>query len=152
MATVLSDMVDMFMTKVDDYRLNTIYQTSGSDVLSNYVEPWLLNSIVEFDICSPALVYTPTSGSIEGSFSEDLTLENKFILSELMVKYWLQKTVQDILQMNNFVQDHDYKMLSSSANLDAKRQYLNAKKEELSQILVDYGYRHNDWTGWKAQF
>jgi len=74
------------------------------------------------------------------------------ILAEIMVKYWLQKTVQDVLQMNTFVQDHDYKTHSSAQNLESKRQYYNMKCEEVSQMLVRYEYKYNDWTTWKATF
>lgn len=151
MATTLSDVSDLFMSKVSDYRLVAIYQTSGSTALSSFIEPWLLNSVVEFDVCTPPLNYIPTSGSIEGSFSEDLTLENKMILAELIVKNWLQKSIQDVLQMNNAIQDHDFKTFAQSSNLKAKQDYYNTVRENVSQLLVDYGYRHNDWSGWKSQ-
>lgn len=152
MSTTISDLGDLFMTKISDYRLTAIYQTSGSMALNNFIEPWLLNSIVEFDICTPPLNYTPTSGSIEGYFDVDLTLENKMILAEIMVKYWLQKSIQDILQMNNNISDHDFKIASQAANLRAKQDYYNTKREEISQMLTNYEYRHNDWSNWKTQF
>lgn len=152
MATTLSDMADLLMTKVNDYRLTAIFATSGSHALSQYTEPWLMSSIVEFDVCTPPLVYTESTTTADGYFSDDLTLENKMILAEIMVKYWLQKTVQDVLQMNTFVQDHDYKTHSSAQNLESKRQYYNMKCEEVSQMLVRYEYKYNDWTTWKATF
>ena len=149
MATTLSDMVDLFMTKVNDYRLTAIYSTSGSTALSTYAEPWLMAAIVEFDMCVPPLAYTESTSTDEGYFSTDLSLENKMILAEIMVKYWLQKSVQDILQMNNLVTDHDFRMFSRAQNLDSKRQYYNAKCEEISQMLIRYEYKYNDWTAWK---
>lgn len=152
MGTALSDVADLFMTKVSDYRLDTIFSTSGSQGLNNYVEPWLLSAILEFDICTPPLVYVPTSGSIEGEFGDDLTLENKMILAELMVKFWLQKSIQDILQMNNNISDHDFKMFSQAQNLQSKKDYFNMVRESCSQMLINYEYKYNDWAGWKAQF
>jgi hypothetical protein len=150
LATTLSEVVDLFLTRVNDYRLTAIYTTSGSFTLSTYVEPWLLDSIVEFSVCNQSLNYVSSSGStVEGYFTEDLSLKNKIILSQIMVKYWLQKLVQDVLQMNNNVQDHDFKTFAQSSNLKAKQDYLNSKKEEISQILVDYGYDNNDWDNWK---
>ena len=151
MATVASEIVDLFLTRVNDYRLTTIYQTSGSTSLTTYIEPWLIDSIVEFDICTQDLTYTATSGSVEGSFTQDLNIETKSILSQIMVKYWMAKAVQDILQMNNFVQDHDYKTMSVSQNLTAKMNYYNTKKEEISQILENYGFKYLDWSRWRNQ-
>lgn len=151
MGTQLSEINDLFMTRVSDYRINTVYSTSGSSGLNDYLEPWLLSSIVDFDICTQSLDYTPTSGSVEGYFSVDLNLENKIILSQLMCLYWMEKTIQDIMQMSLFITDRDFKTYSSAQNLNAKRSYYNAKKEELMQRLTLYGYKHNDWSDWKDQ-
>ena len=150
MATVQSEINDLFLTRVNDYRLNTIFVSSASS-LNTYLEPWLLDSINDFDICTQDLTYTTTSGSAEGYFAEDLTMQHKLILSQIMVKYWLTKSVQDILQMNNFVTDHDFKTFSAAQNLSAKKDLLNSKKEEISQMLIDYGYKNNNWTDWRNQ-
>jgi len=151
MTTNSSDIFDLFLTRISDYRLYAIDETSGSLALSIYLEPWLLSSIIDFDVCDQDLTYTSSTISSEGYFAETLTLKNKIVLSQLMVKYWLEKEVQDILQMQLFITDHDFKTHAASQNLKAKQDYYNSKKEELSQILVDYGYRVNDWTGWKNQ-
>ena len=151
LGTSLSEVVDLFMTRVNDYRLNTVYQTSGSFIFTQYVEPWVLDSIGDFEVCTQSLAYTPTSGSVEGYFTEDLTTEHKSILSRLMLKYWMNKTVQDVLQMNNAITDHDYKTFSQAQNLKAKQDYYNSLKEELSQVLVDYAYKNNSWSEWRSQ-
>lgn len=151
MGTLSSEISDMFLTRISDYRLDTIFTNSGSFVLNSYIEPWLIDAIVEFDICDQDLTYTASTTSIEGSFTETLTTENKNIISKLMVKYWMQKTVQDILQLQNFITDHDFKTFSAAQNLSAKKDYLNSLKEELAQLLVDYGYKKNDWVNWKQQ-
>jgi hypothetical protein len=151
MGTLSSEIFDLFLTSIDDYRLTSIYDSSGSLVLDTYLEPWLLNSINEFDICNQPLVYTTSGSSTEGYFTETLTIKNKLILSQIMVKYWLQKTISDILQMTNFVQDHDFKTFSAAQNLKAKQDYYVLKKEEISQMLVDYSYKGNDWSKWKLQ-
>jgi hypothetical protein len=151
LSTKLSDIADLFLTQISDYRLVAIYQTSGSVVLNSYMEPWLMKSVVEFNVCVPPLVYTATSGSVEGYFSDDLTFENQSILTDLMTLKWMQKNIQDILQMNNFVQDHDFKGFSNANSLDKKQANYNAKREEVSQTLVDYGYKNNPWKDWRNQ-
>jgi len=152
MATTLSEVSDLFLSRVEDYRLTAIYQASGSTALNVYVEPWLFDAIVEFsEICTQDLTYTECSGLVEGYFTETLTLENKIILSLLMAVYWLSHSVQETLQMRNLVTDRDFKTFSAAQNLSAKVQLLNAKREEVSQRLVSYGYRHNDWSSWQDQ-
>ena len=151
MGTQISEIADLFMTRVNDYRLNTIFTNSGSVVFNQYVEPWLLSSIVEFDVCNQSLDYTVTSGSAEGEFTETLTLKNKIILSQILTLYWLEKSIQETLQMQNLIQDKDFKMFSQAQNLDAKRQLYNNKREEISQILVNYGYANTLWSDWRNQ-
>lgn len=151
MATNSSEIYDLFLSRVDDYRLTSIYQNSGSIVLGTYLEPWLLDSINEFNVCTQSLTFVVTSGSVEGYFIETLTTEHKLILSQILVKYWLTKSVQNILQMNNNITDHDFKMYSQAQNLKAKQDYYNTKKEEIAQLLVDYSYKNNDWVNWKNQ-
>ena len=149
MSTSLSEICDLFLTKVNDYRLTTIYNTSGSLATSTYIEPWVLASIVEFSVCNQDLSYTPTTATEDGYFAEDLTLENKEMLATITTKYWLKKVVQDILQMNNAVTDHDFRMFSQAQNLKEKREYYNSVCEEVSQMITRYEYKYNDWTTWK---
>jgi len=150
MATSATEVFDLFLSLVSDYRLDSLYATSGSVALGNYVEPWLLFSISEFeDICDQSLTYDSTSGS--QMFTETLNQKNINVLSQIMVRYWLTKTVQDILQMNNLIQDHDFSTFSAAQNLREKREYLNMKREEISQLLQDYAYHRNSWSSWKNQ-
>jgi hypothetical protein len=153
LTTPSSEIIDLFLTRVNDYRLTTKYQTSGSLAFGTYIEPWLLDAISDFeDTCDQDLTYTTSGSATEGYFTEDLTRINKVFLSRIMVKYWLAKEIQDIIQMNLFVQDHDFKTHSPSQNLKAKQDYYNVKVEEISQMLIDYAYQRNiDWDNWKIQ-
>jgi len=151
LGTLSSTIFDYFLTSVNDYKLTAIYQASGSLVLDTYMEPWLLNSIIEFDICDQDLSYTVSTDSIEGYFDADLTNKNIFMLSQIMTKYFLQKNLQDILKMDNILQDRDFKMYSAANSLKAKQDYYTMKCEEISQRLTNYGYADNDWASWRNQ-
>lgn len=152
MGTSSSEVLDLFMSRVDDYRLTSIFETSGSMVLNIYLEPFLLDSIDEFSpICNQDLTFTTTSGSVEGYFSENLSWKNKLLLSKIATKSWLTKTINNILQMNVNLLDHDFKTFSQAQNLKAKQDYLMTLKEEISQSLMDYSYANNDWTKWRNQ-
>ena len=151
MTTLSSEINDLFLTRIKDYRLDAIFENSGSFVFNTYLEPWLMDSVNEFDMCDQDLTYVVSTDDEEGYFSETLTLKNKIMLSKLMVKYWMSKTIQDILQMSNFVTDRDFKTFSAAQNLKAKQDYYSSLKEELSQELVNYGYKINDWSNWRNQ-
>jgi hypothetical protein len=140
------------MTRVRDWRLDLIYNTSGSSNLNLSLEPWLLDAIVTFEpISDQSLTYTASGSSIEGYFTETLSLTNKIMLSKIMVKSWLQATVNNILQMDNKITDRDFRTFSAAQNLKAKQDYLNSLKEEISQDMIDYSYKRVDWTSWNNQ-
>lgn len=154
MTTAASDIYDLFTSYTRDYRIDTVYSTSGSSGLNTYLEPWLLASIVEFDnICDQSLIYIKavTTGSGDGEFAVDLSLKNQIILALIMVKYWMETQIQDVVQMNNHLQDRDFKTHSAAQNLRAKQDYLIQISERINSRLVEYGYEANDWTNWKVQ-
>lgn len=147
MGTSLSEIYDYFMMTVTDYRLIDLFNTSEIE-FENYLQAWLEFSITDFDrICDQDLDFDDTSKE----FPVVLTRKNKVILSKLMIKYWLQKAVNDITQMNLHVTDRDFKIASESQNLREKVVSLNIVKEDCSQLLQDYGYEKVDWTEWYNQ-
>jgi len=147
MATNLSSVYDLFMMQVTDYRLLELYKTSEED-FENYLEAWLIFSIHDFDnICDQSLVFDEDTKI----FTETLTVENKVILSTLMMKHWLQKLVNDVTQMNLHITDRDFKIASEAQNLREKVSYLNTVKEQCSQLLVDYGFSNVNWDEWNDQ-
>jgi len=151
LGTLSSTIFDYFLTNITDYRLTNIYTTSGSLVLDIYLEPFLLNSILDFDECNQSLTYTSSGSASEGYFDVDLTTENQLMLSAIMVKYWMKKEINDILQSRNMLQDRDFRMFSEANSLKAKQDYYNSIKEDVSQKLNDYSYRKNSWANWRNQ-
>ena len=144
--TPLNEVFDLFLQTCTDYRLTTLLETSEVD-FENYVESWLIFSINEFVICDQSLVYD----SLTKIFTETLTLNNKVVLATLMMKYWLQKDVNDVTQFRLHIIDRDFKTPSEAQNLKEKTIHLNIIKEQCSQMLNDYGYKRNDWAQWFTQ-
>lgn len=54
MGTSLSEIFDLFMQTVTDYRLNDLFNASEED-FENYLQAWLEFAIIEFDICNQDL-------------------------------------------------------------------------------------------------
>ena len=147
MTTSLIDINDLFLTLIDDYRLNKLYEQSVSN-FNTHLEGWLLFAIEDFSgICTQELVYDESTQE----FSVILTRKHKLILAQIMVKYWLHKEVFNVLQMNNMIQDRDFKTFSASQNLREKQAALAGKEEEISQLLLEYEMSNNDWDNWKNQ-
>lgn len=146
MGTALSEIYDLFMQTVTDYRLIELFKTSEDD-FETFLEAWLIFAINDFSICNQDL----SIDALTNSFTVILTTENKVMLAKLMNKYWWQKLVNDITQINLHVMDRDFKMPSESQNLREKMAALNIAKEDCSQALTDYGYRKLNWNSWFNQ-
>jgi len=152
MATSATEVFDLFSATVNDYQLTSLFTTSGSETYNTYLEPWLLFSINDFNdarknVGVTELVYTTANQA----FSTDLIIKDKVILAIIMVRYWMGKEVNNVLQMRNVVQDKDFKRHSAAQNLTAKQALYNGWVEEIEQRLNNYMYLNNDWTGWKEQ-
>lgn len=140
--TEFSEIYDFFMSDISDYRLITLFNSSQSD-FQTYLSSWLIQSIPEFNNCDQSLLYT------NSVFNETLTQKNINILALLMKKLWLEKEVDNILAMTNFVQDRDFSTHSANANMKAKQDRYNMMKEEISQKLTEYGLNYStDWAAW----
>jgi hypothetical protein len=141
--TTLSEIYDLFMQTVTDYRLNELFELSQGD-FENYVNAWLQFAITDFYVCDQDLNYDEYTQE----FPETLSRDNKVILATLMMKFWMQKNVNDITQMNLHITDKDFKTASEAQNIREKVAQLNVVKEQCSQLLQDYSYRRVDWDTW----
>jgi len=112
----------------------------------------LLFAINEFsEYADQSLEYVQSSGSSVGYFTEDLNLPNKIMLSLIMTKYWLEKTIKDLVQISNVISDRDFKTFSAAQNLKAKQEYYSSLQEEISQALINYAYKRNNFKNWYNQ-
>jgi len=146
MTTPVSEVYDLFMQQITDYRLIELFNTSESD-FENYLQAWLEFSIVDFYVCDQDLNFDDATKE----FPVVLSRDNKVILATLMMKYWLQKCVNDVTQFNLHITDRDFKVASEAQNLREKVAALNVAKEQCSQLLNDYGYRKVEWSNWFNQ-
>jgi hypothetical protein len=144
--TSLSEIYDYFLMTITDYRLIDLFNSSLPD-FEDYLQKWLDFAIVDFQVCDQDLNYDNTAKE----FPAELSRDNKIILATLMMRYWLQKVVSDITQMNLHITDRDFKMASEAQNLREKVNHLNIVKEQCSQLLQDYAYKRNDWVDWNNQ-
>lgn len=152
MTTPSSTVNDRFLARIRDWRIDSLYNTSGSTAMNEYLEPFLMDASDEFsDFCDQDLTYVVSGSATEGYFAADLSNRNIALLSKMMIKYWMQKNVSDVLQMSNHVTDRDFKSFSSAQNLKAKQDYLCEIKEEISQDLINYAYKIASWDNWNNQ-
>ena len=142
MATPYSEVFDLFLTSIQDYRINRLYEKSVED-MENYLMSFLIKAIVNFRKCKTDLEDRDDTNKV---FNQTLSTDEKVILSNLMIVEWLTKEVNDILSLRNFLQDTDFKTYSQANNLKEKRELLTTMKEMVDKQIVQYSYNNFDWS------
>jgi len=142
MATPYSEVFDLFLASIQDYRINRLYEKSVED-MENYLIPFLIKAITNFRKCKTDLEDRDDTNKV---FNQTLSTDEKVILSNLMMVEWLTKEVNDILQMRLYLQDTDFKTYSQANNLREKRELLTTMKEMVDKQIVQYSYNNFDWS------
>jgi hypothetical protein len=139
--TPYSEIYELFLAGVRDYKLDKLYQTSP-DNLESYLKPFLIRGLINFTNCKKNLENRDDEFDM---FNETLSTSEKVILSNLIMIEWLTKEVNDILQMNLHLQDTDFKTFAEANNLKEKRNHLNETIELVDKQMTKYGYININW-------
>lgn len=143
MGTKISDVFDMALVSIQDYRLNKLYQKSP-EAWENYLYGFLSLAVADFDNCLQPLDYDKTTGE----FSSNLTITEKMILSRWVVYEWFVREVNDVLQFKTKLNDNDFKHYSEAQNLQQKSEYRDRTREIVMQMMVDYEKNNIDYRKW----
>jgi len=151
MGTPFSDVFDLFLTSITDYKIDNLYSL-GSEPTSpfyNYLQGFLIKAIPNFSNCvqdlddiTPVVAYTPAY------FNVTLTSLEKGILSDLMTYEWFMKEVNDVTQFNLTLSDTDFKHFSEAQNLREKQEKADKAREMYEQKMTVYGLKHIPWVDW----
>ena len=140
--TPYSDIFNLFLSSIQDYRINKLYNQSVEQ-MENYLMPFLIKAITNFRKCKTDLEDRDDTNKV---FNQTLSTDEKVILSNLMIVEWLTKEVNDILSLRNFLQDTDFKTYSQANNLKEKRELLTTMKEMVDKQIIQYSYNNFDWS------
>ena len=143
MATPFTDIYDLFLIGVSDYKLDQLYNISTTD-FETYLQGFLIRAVPKFDNCNQDLTYSTTSAQ----FTETLTNTEKVILADLMTMEWMLKETQDVSQFNLLLNDTDFKHYAEGQNLKEKSAYLDKLREKVNQDMTVYGIKNTPWSDW----
>lgn len=145
MGTQISDVIDMALVSIQDYKLNKLYNVSESHTeWRDYLYGFLSLAVCDFDNCNQSLDYD----LVNGTFSATLTNQEKMILSRWIVYEWFVREVNNVLQFNGKLTDNDFKHYSEAQNLQAKMEYKDRTREVVMQMMVDYEKNSIDYKEW----
>ena len=142
--TTFDEIHDLTMLVIQDFKLNDLYDSSPTN-FNTTLDGLLIRSIPEFTNCQQDLTdYTLSTRT----FNIVLTLVEKSILSKLQVITWLDSKILDVMQLQNFLNDTDFKTFSSAQNLKAKMEAREILFERVLQSMTDYGLKNISWSNW----
>ena len=141
MATLYSTIFERFLTGVQDYNIDRLYDLSPTD-METYLTSFLIRSIPKFRGCQADLSDREDS---TGQFNIDLTETEQEILTQLMTVEWLGKEVNDLKQMQQKLNDTDFRTYSEANNLKEKNNHMNGTRERVEQMIVNYQLDNFDW-------
>lgn len=141
--TKFSEIYHLFLNSIQDYHIKNLFK-SDVNIAEDLLETFLMKAIPKFKNCSKNM----DIDTINKCFKSDLDIEEKSIITNLMLLSWLDYVVNDITQMNLSLNDNDFKHYSEEKNLKEKSSYADRLREKVSQEMVDYGLYRTPFADW----
>lgn len=133
MATTFDDIIDMGISRVQDYKLDQLY-TVNPQYFQAITDAFLKNHLGDFSSCRQSLAYDLENRTFISSF----TIQEQNILADLWVYSWLEWHINNVTQFENVLTDNDYKRHSAAENLKQKSEYFDRIREKYNQRITDY--------------
>lgn len=143
MGTAFSEIIDMALLSIQDYKLDQLADDSPDD-FDLITEGFLLRGLPSFTNCKTSLAYN----SENRAFVENLSFLEISILSDLWVYEWFAQKVQNVTQFQGKMSPSDFKHYSEAENLKQKSEYLDKLREKHSQKMMEYSLQHPENWGW----
>jgi hypothetical protein len=140
MATPFSKITNIFLNEIDDKDLALIEE---SDLIKYLDDLIIVSANADFVYCTKDLnKYTESTLVTEGSFTDDLTLEECNIIAKYVLLRYLNQKInsQDLLRIE--LGDKDYKMSSGHMLLSALLKLKESTLEDIYNLRFTYIYRH----------
>lgn len=145
MPTLFSDIYDLFLSGVSDYKINELFAVSTTDA-ETYLQGFLMKAIPKFNHCKQDLTYILTT---DAYFVSTLSLSEQNILSDWMQIQWFNKEINDVTQFQLHLNNTDFRHYAESQNLKAKSDRVNELREIVNQDMTDYSLKYIDWNSWE---
>lgn len=101
--TSFEDVYKLYLNSIQDYTIKHLFQDDIA-VAMDMIEMFLIKAIPKFTVCKKNIKDVDLENKM---FYDKLDIEEKVILSDLMILSWLDRVVNDITQMNLNLNDLD---------------------------------------------
>ena len=141
MATKYSDVIEEFQDKITDYELASF----SYDLQEEILNALLRKACRKFKVCVQDL---SDRDDELGLFNIDLSEDEIDILTEWMVKEWLEPIKNDTDNLHNRINTAEFSSISpANMQLAVKETYDEARRRARS-LMNEYSYRNGDMNLW----
>lgn len=130
-----------FANKVQDYKLDQLYQSS-IPTYESFLKGLLINAIDYFTECLVDLDDRDDSSQI---FNQTLSNKEQSILSMFLEYEWMNRQVNNVQDMELALSSDDFKRYAESQNLKSKKDSSIAIFEKANSEMVAYSYKKYDF-------
>ncbi|WP_440110350.1 hypothetical protein [Paenibacillus sp. QZ-Y1] len=139
--TPFVNIYERFSTKIQDYMLDELFRES-TDTYEDYIFSFLKSSIAKFTHCRKNL---SDRDEVNKHFNSNLSELEEEILAEMMKVEWMDKEVNNVLEMRLSLNNSDFKRYAESNNLKAKMDLRDNIQERVDNLIVQYTYSSYVW-------
>lgn len=142
--TTFEELYELFLSKVQDYRLRNAF-LSDVNIATAMCYKYLIQAISKFTSCRNDIQHPNTELA---QFNCTLSVDEKNILTDLMVESWIDRNIQDLTQININLNDSTFKHASEANNLNAKMELRDRLREIVHQSMWMYDFNNTDFNTW----
>lgn len=142
MATLFTDVYDVFLRKISDYSFLTISQYDSQKIFNGY----LMSSIPRFG----KQCYKDLTNRTDTQFNIDLADDEKEILGTLMLVEWLNPVLNDTKLLRLILTDKDFRVYSPAQQIDRVMAVHKKWKDEASYLITKYTWENGDIGGFSS--
>ena len=135
MSTPVGDIFRLFLGQIGEDIITELEDEVVDDLLLGYLE----GAITEFHECKKDL--TISYNGVDCVINDDLTLDEKYILSRGMLLYWLQPKINTEDLIRNRITDGDYTIKSPANLLEKLLKLKDSTEKDLKRRKINYSYR-----------
>lgn len=143
MGTPFSDIEDLALVTIQDYKLDALYQTSQTD-WATFVGGFVARASLLFRTSTIDLSYDINSLS----FNNTLGRTEINILVYLFIQMWLERSAQNLSQKMATMTPADAKRANLPTTLKEQQYSLDTIREKTAQLMTEYSYDNAAWRSW----
>ncbi|MCI9976457.1 hypothetical protein JY742_10020 [Clostridioides difficile] len=142
MATPIREIFDIFLKQIDDDILALMIQ-NNKEILEELLLTYLEGATCNFDKCKKdlSIIKPSVENEMNGEIKSDLDLNEKYILADEMILFWLRTKILREDNLRVMLTDHDYNQKSPANMLDKLLKLQESTEKKLKKKKIRYTYK-----------